>query len=147
MTEPHRPTRQADDRSSWIVDPRAPVGDASLRHELQALLVLESTEAEAGKSGFAAHVLCRLATWGQIHEDQAQFGLSRLINELSEVTADLGSWGVVSLQALDHEIAVGPGRELIENTLRASILLGALAYKALTLARDHLPQETGGSAP
>jgi hypothetical protein len=48
---------------------------------------------------------------------------------------------VASLQALDREIDAGPGRELIESALRAAIVFGALAYQALMLARDHIPEE------
>jgi hypothetical protein len=69
--------------------------------------------------------------------------LSRPIRDLSESAADLGSFGVAALQALDHAIdTASPHRELIETALGAAVLFGALSYKALTLARDHLPTET-----
>jgi hypothetical protein len=109
--------------------------------ELQALLVLELAEAPAGESGFAARALCRLAGDELLRGERAQPGLARVIDELVERAADLGSWGVVSLRALDGEMDAGPSRELVESPLRASIFLGALAYKALTLARGHVPTE------
>jgi hypothetical protein len=106
------------------------------------MLCLELAESEAGESGFAAHALCRLAAGEEISSDRsAELHLVRLINELAESAADLGSWGVLSLQALEREIDKGARRELIESALRASILFGALSYKALMLARDHLPAE------
>jgi hypothetical protein len=117
-----------------------------VRDELQALLVLELAEAQASESGFAAHALCRLAAGDELYGNRsAQLDLSRLIGELSERAADLGAWGAVSLQALDREIEEGPGRQLIESALHASISMGALAYQALMLARNHLPQEGGAS--
>jgi hypothetical protein len=116
---------------------------ARVRDEPQAVLVLELAEAEAGESGFTAHALCRLAAAEEAHgHGGTQPDLSRLISELSQSAADLGSWGVASLQALDREIDAGPRRELIESALRAAIVFGALAYQALNLARDHLPAET-----
>jgi hypothetical protein len=115
-----------------------------VRDDPQALLVLELAETEAGESGFAAHALCRLAAEEDAHGNPgAQHDLLRLIGELAQSAADLGSWGVASLQALDREIDAGPGRELIESALRASIVFGALTYQALVLARDHLPSEIG----
>jgi hypothetical protein len=108
----------------------------SVGDELDALLVLELAEAEAGESGFAEHALCRLAK-----EEAYGEGLMRL-GDLAETAADLGSRAVLSLQALNHEIdRASPHRELIETALRASVLFGALAYKALILARDHLLAE------
>jgi hypothetical protein len=115
---------------------------ARVLDEPQAVLVLELAETEAGASGFAEHALCRLAAAGEGHGNgSAPRDLSRLISELSQSAADLGSWGVASLQALDREIDAGPRRELIENALRASVLFGALTYQALVLARNHLPTE------
>jgi hypothetical protein len=113
---------------------------AAVLDEFQALLVLELAEGEAGESGFAAHALCRLASEEEAHSKRPD--LPGFINELAENAADMGSRGVLSLEALDHTVdAASPHRELIETALRASILLGALAYKALMLARDHLPAD------
>jgi hypothetical protein len=115
-----------------------PVGD-----ELNAVLVLELAEAEAGESGFAAHALdCLAARRGLYGEDWGRLDLARVISGLSEGAADLGSWGAVSLQTLDHAIDIAsPHRELIESALRAAVLLAAISFKALTLARDHVPAE------
>jgi hypothetical protein len=114
--------------------------------ELDALLVLERAEAEAGESGFAAHALCRLVAGEGLYGDRcAQLGLSQLISELATGAADLGSLSAASLQALDREIdAASPHCEFIGTALRAAVLFGALSYKALILARDHLPAEIDG---
>jgi hypothetical protein len=105
------------------------------------LLILELAEAEAGESGFATHALCRLSVGDR--QPRAQHDLARTINELAESAADLGMWGALSLQALDHAIDIArPHREFIQSALRASVVLGAITYKALALARDHLPTET-----
>jgi hypothetical protein len=112
--------------------------------ELDALLVLELAEAEAGGSGFAAHALRHLAKAQTHGKDWTRLGLAGFLSELTETAADLGSRGALSLQALDHAVdAASPHRELIETALRSSILFAALAYKALMLARDHLPAHTG----
>jgi hypothetical protein len=114
-----------------------PVGD-----ELKAVLVLELAEAEAGQSGFAAHALCRLAREEAHGENWMRLDLPGFISEIAETAAELGSLGVLSLQALDHATdADSPHREFIASALRASIVFGGLTYKALVLARDHLSAE------
>jgi hypothetical protein len=119
---------------------RTPRNAASDR-ELQALLVLELAETEAGESGFAAHALSRLSVDGD-RQPRALHDLHRIVNELAVSAADLGSWGALSLQALDHAGDIPRRhREFIESALRASIVLGAITYRALVLARDHLPAE------
>jgi hypothetical protein len=107
--------------------------------ELDALLVLEFAEAEAGESGFAAHALGRIAA----RDGQGEkLDLRRVIHELAQSVADVGSWGVLSLQALDHAVdAASPHRQFIESALRAAVVFAALTYKALILAQDHLPAE------
>jgi hypothetical protein len=106
---------------------------------------LERAELEAGASGFAEHALRRLAAGQELYGDRwAQLGVDRLVGEMLEEAADLGSWGVLALEALEHEPDLdGPQGELIATTLRAAILWGAFAHHALKLARGHLEDSRG----
>jgi len=119
---------------------RSPACAWPCRDETLELIWLELAEAEAGESGFAAHVRRRLAAGEELYGARwAQLGLARLVDELAEEAADLGSWGVLALEALENEPDIDPAqRELIATTLHAAILWGAYAHNALTIARGHL---------
>jgi hypothetical protein len=63
--------------------------------------------------------------------------LERLIDELAEEAADLGSWGVLALERLEHVEMSAAHRDLISATLQAVILWAAYAHKGLSIARIH----------
>jgi hypothetical protein len=80
--------------------------------ELQALLVIELAEAEAGESGFAAHALRQLAARRDLHGHRptTPTGLGRLIDKLGDITANLGCRAAFGLGRLGREHADGRSR-------------------------------------
>ncbi len=109
------------------------------RDENRELVWLGLAELDAGESGFADHAHRRLAVGEQIYGDQwARRTLGELVDELSEEAADLGSWGVLALQALEHVDIGAAQRDLIATSLQAAMLWGAYAHRALAIARGHL---------
>jgi hypothetical protein len=101
---------------------------------------LHQAELAAGASGFVDHALERLDAGDGLYGDRwTQLGLQALVGELLEEAADLGSWGVLALEALEQEQGFEDAeRDFIETTLRAAILWGAYSHQALELARCHL---------
>ncbi|MGN6867073.1 MAG: hypothetical protein ACTHMY_01590 [Solirubrobacteraceae bacterium] len=102
---------------------------------------LDAAELDIGRSGFAEHALSRLAAGEEAYGDRwSVIGLDQLLGELREEAADLGSWGVLCLQAVELEELEGAGGagESIATRVRAAILFGAYAYVALGLAQDEL---------
>lgn len=97
---------------------------------------LKRAELDAGAASFAAHTIARLEAGGDAYGERwAELGLERLISELGEEAADLGGWGVLALQALDLDHAVGATRRAsIGTRLHAAILAGARAHRQLELA-------------
>jgi hypothetical protein len=117
--------------------------------DLQALLVLELAEAEAGESGFAAHALRQLAAREELYGRGATTpcGLARLIDELSDAAANLGGCSAFGLGRVLDTHACPPGKkdegersqlDLIGTSLHAIVLWAAFSHSALSIARGHL---------
>lgn len=109
------------------------------RDENRERVWLDLAELDAGESSFADHANRRLAAGEHLYgEWWARRTLGELVDELSEEAADLGSWGVLALQALEHLDIGGAQRDLIATSLQATMLWGAYAHRALAIARGHL---------
>lgn len=110
------------------------------RDASRELVWLELAELEAGASGFVEHARRRLTAGQELYGDRwAVRDLRELLDELSEEAADLGSWGVLALQALEHHLDIGAAqRDLIATSLQATMLWAEYAHKALAIARSHL---------
>lgn len=101
---------------------------------------LRSAEQSAGASGFADHALRRLEAGDHLYGDRwVRIGLDALIDELLAEAADLGSWGVLALEAVERVQGVDEAdRELIVAAVQATLLWGAFSHHALAIARGHL---------
>lgn len=121
------------------------------RDETQEAAWLALAETKAGRSGFARHVTARLLAGESAFGNRwAGLGLARLLVELTEEAADLGSWGVLALQALELEELPGETRERLGRLIEQTIALGASAHRGLVQARLELtrrPDSPAGSAP
>lgn len=108
------------------------------RDESRERFWLERAELGAGRSGFAAHALMRLAAgedaYGYRWRDTP---LDELLAELTEEAADLGAWGVLARQALEHQTWASDG-DRIARRLHAAIHCGAQAHLELVRARREL---------
>jgi hypothetical protein len=104
----------------------------------RALLTL--AELQAGESGFVAHAGRRLIDRERAPGDSVSpRDLERMVGELSHACADMGAAAVLALLALDRQPELDSARrELIATALRAAILWGACAHKAVEIAGFHL---------
>jgi hypothetical protein len=95
---------------------------------------LRQAEHQAGNLGFAAHAEARLAAGVSAYGERwASLGLDRLLAELTEEAADLGGWGVLAFQALEHTPHLDAGeRQSIADHVYAAIRAGAAAHQELT---------------
>jgi hypothetical protein len=113
----------------------------ALRRDLETeRLCLERTEFHAAARTFAAHALDRLAAGEDVYGDRwTTLGADRLLVELLEEAADLGAWGVLPLQALEHDPELPPVvRDRVATGVRGAILCGAHAHATLERARVEL---------
>jgi hypothetical protein len=118
-------------------------GAAPGRDEARERALLTLAELQAGESGFVAHAGRRLIDREKVSGASATAqDLEHLVGELSHASADMGAWAVLALLTLDRQPELDAARrELIATALRASILWGACAHKAVEIAGSHL----GGS--
>ena len=113
-----------------------------VRSQAGELAWLESAELQAGASGFAEHVSDRLSAGDVRYGSRwTSLGLARLLDELREEAADLGAWGVLALQALEHQDHPECRRKRIADRLHAAILAGAEAHFALEAGRLELDRQ------
>jgi hypothetical protein len=99
---------------------------------------LELAELSAGRSGFLEHALMRLAAGEHAYGNRwAHMGLDHLLRELTEEAADIGAWGVLALQALEHHPSAHDV-DRIARQLHAALLWAAYAHLELVLARREL---------
>jgi hypothetical protein len=103
------------------------------RDESREATWLARAEHEAGCSGFAEHATSRLVAGAAAYADRwAELGLPRLLLELSEEAADLGSWGVLALQALERDGALDASTHVrLAARLERVIASGARAHREL----------------
>jgi hypothetical protein len=112
------------------------------RDERRERCWLEAAELRAERSNVAAHANRRLAAGERAYGNRwTELGVVRLLTELAEEAADLGAWGVLALQALEHDTGIRTTqRDAIANALHDAILYGAHAHAALTRARAATPE-------
>ena len=114
-----------------------PVGPRDQLRERRWLVLAELT---AGRSGFSRHALMRLAAGDRAYGDQwTNRTVDELLGELTEEAADIGSWGVLALQALADAHTLGAERrERIAALLEDALTAGAHAHRALVGARREI---------
>lgn len=105
---------------------------------------LEHAELAGGRSGFVEHALGRLSAGDSAYGDRwAQLDVDQLLIELAEEAADLGSWGVLALQALDCDQGLSAAtRGQLATRLERTLALGARAHHELARARLELKRAT-----
>lgn len=107
-----------------------------LRREHQLLAA-----ANRGQPGrFIEHAEERLAAGEAVYGDSWAFaGIRRLLTEMQEEAADLGSWSVLADQALDLEELTDLHRDQIRAVLALAAHRGAQAHAALSRALASIP--------
>jgi hypothetical protein len=123
-------------------DAAAPLG----RSEARERALLTVAELQAGESGFVAHAARRLIDRERVSDDQGTVhDLDRMLRELSDASADMGAWAVLALLALEQQPELdGARRQLIATALRAAVLWGACAHRAIEIAGKHVDGQGSG---
>jgi hypothetical protein len=96
-------------------------------------------DAARGHDPFVVQAQARLAAGEEIFgQSWAWIGIRKHLTELLEEAADIGSWAVLAVQALDREQLADAERDRIRAVLELAARRGAQAHAALTAGLDSL---------
>jgi len=118
------------------------VSARDLRLEAVFLAVAARAHGQAG-AGWARHARVRLEAGEDTYGERwSTLGTEALLGELAEEAADLGAWGALARQALDHEPVDAATLHRLAAALDRAAEAGAAAYAALLDARQALDRSS-----